>query len=59
MNRRPPVPDAGREFQPVHGPGHVDVGEDQLDIAPGFEDGNRRIGVVCNDRYVKTVPALR
>ena len=49
MNRRPPVSYGSGQFQPIDGAGHVDVSKNEVDILTGFENGDRLVGIGCND----------
>jgi hypothetical protein len=40
LDRRPFAPDIVRELQPNHGTGHLDIGKDDTNVRPCFEDRN-------------------
>ena len=46
MNTGMMVSDPAHKTDPVHGARHIDVAEDEIDLCPAHEDGNRlsRIG---------------
>ena len=49
FDRRPPAPDGGGQLQPIHGPRHLDIGENDADVEPVLEDHDRFVGVFCFD----------
>ena len=49
FDRRPPAPDGGGQLQPIHGPRHLDIGENDADVEAMFEDHDRFVGVFCFD----------
>jgi hypothetical protein len=57
--RWPSVPDASGELQSVHRAWHVDVGEDQMDVRPGFEERNGGVRIARDDHFgARTVRSL-
>ncbi len=49
VNRRPSVSYGSGQFQPVHGTGHVDVRENEVNVLTSFENGDRLISVIRNN----------
>ena len=45
FDRWPAVSHGSREAETIHGPGHVDIGEDNPDVVRDFEDCDGLVGV--------------
>jgi hypothetical protein len=49
LDRRPAAPHKAGELQSIHRSGHLDVGKDDMNVRPRFEDRYRFIGVASFD----------
>jgi hypothetical protein len=52
LDWRPPIADGPREFNPIHRSRHFDIRNDDTDIFPRLQDGNRFISIAGFDYIV-------
>lgn len=55
VNRRPPISDRNGQLQAIHRTGHVDVGENEVDILTGFENSDCLVCIDCNNDRISSL----